>query len=340
MLATKELVKIGQLSYADPAVSVIIPAYNVARYIVETLDSAFAQTFNDFEIIVVNDGSPDTAELENVLHPYLDKIIYIVQENRGAAIARNTAIRHASGKYLAFLDGDDIWHPQHLETQIRFLESNDLDMVYCDGELFGDSVKPGSLFSDRSPSHGTVTAENLLNENCNVLMCSTVAKKDTIIQAGMFDEEREKMPAEDFDLWFRLAKKGYKLSFHNGITTKYRVRTTGLTGNSIQNATRTINILNIIKDKYELTPNESAQLHISLNNAHAYKAVEMAKTNLIKRNFADAKNELKLANSYFHRFKYDAFLLILTLAPFAARILFILLWPEEASAILNSEAPH
>lgn len=330
-------IETGQNCLRSPLVSVIIPAYKVSEFIAETLDSAFAQTLNDFEIIVVNDGSPDTAQLETALEPYKDKLIYIVQENKGAAVARNTAIRHSSGKYLAFLDGDDIWHPDHLETQIKLIEKDQIDMIYCDGELFGETIKTGHRFSERSPSQAPVTTESLLSEKCNVLMCSTVAKKDAVVNVGMFDEEHERMPAEDFDLWFRLAHRGYKLGFHNGVTTKYRVRTNGLTGNSVQNATRTINVLSIIKEKYQLSENESAFLNDSLNNAYAYKAVELAKTNLVKRNFTEAIIDLKTANSHYHRLKYFAFLCIITIAPVAARMLFIMLWPEEAGAILNSD---
>src|SRR5215471_12596309 len=95
----------------NPRVSIIIPAYNTASLIAPCLDSVFSQTFRDFEAIVVNDGSPDTPELEQALQPYRDKIIYIVQPNRRAAGARNTAIGTARGELLAFLDSDVSWLP-------------------------------------------------------------------------------------------------------------------------------------------------------------------------------------------------------------------------------------
>jgi glycosyltransferase involved in cell wall biosynthesis len=92
---------------AGPTISVIIPSYNTAPLIANCLDSVFAQSFSDFEVVVVNDGSPDTAKLEEALRPYLEKIVYIVQENKRAAGARNTAIGKARGEFLAFLDSDD-----------------------------------------------------------------------------------------------------------------------------------------------------------------------------------------------------------------------------------------
>jgi glycosyltransferase involved in cell wall biosynthesis len=111
----------GQLIDASGAerVSVIIPAYNVAPYIAETLKSVFGQTKSAFEVVVVNDGSPDTTELEEVLRPFRDRIVYLKQENRGLSGARNTGIRVATGDLIALLDGDDVWMPQYLETQTR-----------------------------------------------------------------------------------------------------------------------------------------------------------------------------------------------------------------------------
>src|SRR3954462_5965377 len=102
---------------AFPRVSVIMPSYNTASLICACLDSVFTQSFQDFEVIVVNDGSPDNPDLERGLAPYLEKhaaqIVYIRQQNKRCAGARNTAIRQARGEFLAFLDSDDVWLPMH-----------------------------------------------------------------------------------------------------------------------------------------------------------------------------------------------------------------------------------
>ena len=92
-----------------PLVSVVIPAYNSSRYISGTLDSVLSQTLSNREIILVNDGSPDTTELESALQPYLPHFRYFKQENRGPSAARNLGIREARGRYVAFLDSDDLW---------------------------------------------------------------------------------------------------------------------------------------------------------------------------------------------------------------------------------------
>src|ERR1039457_5075139 len=116
----------------DPLVSVIIPTYQVAQYIAATLDSVLAQTFKDYEIIVVIDGSSDTEELEKVLAPYRDRISYLRQEHQGVSAARNTGIRAARGKYIAPLVGDDMWASENLAAQLALLEADpSLDMVYA-----------------------------------------------------------------------------------------------------------------------------------------------------------------------------------------------------------------
>ena len=95
----------------DTLVSVVIPAYNVGNLIAQTLDSVFAQRYRNFEVVVVNDGSPDTPALEAALAPFRDRITYVVQENAGPSAARNAGIEHSRGDLIAFLDGDDIWLP-------------------------------------------------------------------------------------------------------------------------------------------------------------------------------------------------------------------------------------
>jgi glycosyltransferase involved in cell wall biosynthesis len=114
---------VAHSSHADtnalPLVSVIIPAYKAAAYIHEALGSVFRQTYESFEVILINDGSPDTEEFERAIAPYLDRIVYIRQENRGPSAARNAGIRRARGEYLAFLDSDDVWYPTCLAAQVE-----------------------------------------------------------------------------------------------------------------------------------------------------------------------------------------------------------------------------
>src|SRR5262245_59492249 len=136
-------------------VSVIIPAYNVAPYIAETLDSLWAQTYSDYEAIVVNDGSTD--ETEQVITPYLErfggKLIYVRQENRGLPGARNTGMRQARGRYLALLDGDDVWLPDYLTTLVALIEADPtIDVLFPNAIFDGSPNFSGKLFQDVFPA--------------------------------------------------------------------------------------------------------------------------------------------------------------------------------------------
>src|SRR5258708_13916994 len=117
-------------------VSVVIPVYNSANNIAEALNSVLNQTFSKYEIIVVNDGSPDTPLLKRALEPFRQRIRYIQQENQGPSGARNAGILAARGKYVAFLDSDDRWLPSHLASQIEVLDARpSLALIYADALL-------------------------------------------------------------------------------------------------------------------------------------------------------------------------------------------------------------
>ncbi len=142
-----------------PQVSVIVPAYRVTAYIKEAVDSVLAQTFEDFEIIVVNDGCPDTEALERVLEPYRSRISYLkLEKNVGLASARNAGILASKSQYIALLDADDLLEPKYLEVQLRILEADPtIDILYCDGRIFGDSPAAGRTTMELNPSEGEVT---------------------------------------------------------------------------------------------------------------------------------------------------------------------------------------
>src|SRR5687767_7450433 len=124
-----------------PTVTVVVPSYNNARYIGQTLDSIASQTFTDYEVIVVNDGSDDSEELERVLESHPLPVVYISQENKGVSAARNAAIRIARGEFYAQLDADDQWTPEYLEVQLGILRENkDVAVVYPNARIIGDAA--------------------------------------------------------------------------------------------------------------------------------------------------------------------------------------------------------
>jgi glycosyltransferase involved in cell wall biosynthesis len=212
-----------------PTVSVIIPAYNTAGLVAGCIDSVLGQTYRDFEIIVVNDGSPDTDLLECALDPYTQQIRYIKQENRGPSGARNFGILHAAGKYIAFLDSDDEWLPHHLSDLMSMLRNDpSLDLVYADYVLVKDGKRVGNGFG-LEPQHPPVSFERILTEECTVGTSTTVARRQALIDAGLFDERFR--CCEDFELWLRMSFHGARISYQGGFHMLHRLAPESLSGN-------------------------------------------------------------------------------------------------------------
>jgi len=186
-----------------PKVSVIIPTYNSANYLPEAIESVLAQTYKDFEIIVINDGSTDNTK--EIVAPYLDRIIYSEVPNGGPAKARNRAIRESSGEYVAFLDADDIWYPDKLDRQITVLSGNqNYSLVHSDASYTRtySSQESRTWFNlKKRVKTGWVFSE-LLSENF-ILVPSVIIKRDCLERVGLFDEDLKCW--EGYDLWLRIA---------------------------------------------------------------------------------------------------------------------------------------
>jgi len=216
----------------SPLVSVVIPAYRAAGSIAATLDSVLAQTLKDYEIIVVNDGSPDSGELEKVLEPYRDSIVYLRQQNQGPGGARNTGILTARGKYVALLDSDDVWLPEHLAAQVAVLEADpSIDVVYADARIIGDVPEAGKTVMDFCPSSGEVTFERLVSRECTVHICVSVCRRDALLRAGLFDPQFR--GTEDIDMWLRIASQGGRFAYQRRVLGCYRRQAGSLSSNQI-----------------------------------------------------------------------------------------------------------
>jgi len=324
-------IKIGRNVSAAPRVSVVVPAYNIADYIAETLDSALAQTYRSYEIILVNDGSTDTSELESTLAPYLDDIVYVKQENAGASAARNAAIRLARGELLAFLDGDDVWLPEFLRSQIDYLEKNSLEMVYCDALIFGESLFANQTFMQTSPSAGAVSPVSLITAECNVITSGTVLKKDTLEKFGTFDVELKR--AQDFDLWFRLAKKGVRIGYQREVLLKYRVRAGNLSGTNVDRARRNVEVIRFIGKKYELTEIENRAWKQYLALCEAELELEQGKLCLVEGDFTTAQAHLAEANKFYRKPKLSLINWLLRRSPRLTARLYKTIRPSEFSFV-------
>lgn len=194
-----------------PTVSVIIPTYNRALYITSALDSVFAQNYNNFEVIVVDDGSTDNTR--EVLRKYFKKIVYIYQENSGVSSARNRGIRRSQGEWLAFLDSDDEWHPDKLSTQIkRILKDDKLCVHTTNASLLAAGEHPknnmkltGFLSNKVKTDYIDRPLKYQIKFGLSRIQCSLI-RRNELLKAGLFDPKLTMF--EDQDLMCRLALKG------------------------------------------------------------------------------------------------------------------------------------
>jgi glycosyltransferase involved in cell wall biosynthesis len=297
-----------------PKVSVIVPAYNAANFITAALDSALQQTFQDMEIVVVNDGSPDMAELEKVLQPYLPKIVYIKQENKRAAGARNTAIRQAKGEFLAFLDSDDSWFPDHLASQMKlFAEDPTLDLVYCNCLALGDPARPHE-WMDRCPSQGPATFAALVVERCQIPISAVVARKSAIVKAGLFDESLVR--CDDYDMWLRAAFHGAKIGYTRKVQARVNDGRPGSLGAS--NVRMVEAYWQILEKAQQTLPLADGDREIVQKRAADIRArylIEEAKVQLREGKFDEAKALFSEANTYLRRPRVSLVLLGLEISP-------------------------
>jgi glycosyltransferase involved in cell wall biosynthesis len=281
----------------DPAVSVVIPAYNVARYLAEAIDSVLVQTLREFEIIVVNDGCPNSAAMEAVLAPYIaaGKISYVRQENRGLAGARNTGIRAAKGELVAVLDGDDRYRPEALEVWAGIMRSNTATgLVYGNGMFFGGTERDGQDLMTNYPSPDrVVTFTDLVTRKANSVGCA-MFRRDRLFEIGLYDERLRK--AEDYDIALRMAKSGAVVENTKTIVFDYRLRPDGLSQSGGDLRAWRIRVLEKQQKQSDLTPAETEILAGELRYQHAMQALDDSRVALRSGDYARARSRFRDAN--------------------------------------------
>ena len=280
----------------DPAISVIIPAYGVAKYIAEAIDSVLAQSFQQFEIVVVNDGSPDTASMDIAMAPYLadSRIRYISQENQGVSAARNNGIRAAKAPLIAVLDGDDTLRPDALETWLEIMRrNNQAGMAYGNAVFFGGTALDGQDWMTHFPSCGSsVTYEDLITRRANSFGCS-MFRRAVLLEIGLYDESVPK--AEDYDLALRIAKSGAAIENTKKVIYNYRLRPESLT-HSVDIRVWRIRVLEKHRNRPDLKPSEAAAIAGELRYQHAALALEDSKIALRSGDYALARAKFREAN--------------------------------------------
>ncbi|WP_042723073.1 glycosyltransferase family 2 protein, partial [Flavobacterium sp. B17] len=214
-------------------VSIITPSYNSAEFIEETIHSVFSQTYENWEWLITDDLSKDNTV--EILQKYTDSRIklQVLQQNGGAGNARNKSLERAKGRYIAFLDSDDLWHPEYLETMINYMTENNAELVYCNYSRCSEHTMEPILKDFEADT--VVTFSNLL-KTCRLAPVSTMY--DTKRTGKFFFPVKSKR--EDHVMWLNLLKeipKGYPLQ---QTLAKYRMRE-----NSVSRKKK-----NIVKDQY------------------------------------------------------------------------------------------
>lgn len=211
------------------AVTVVIPTYNAAQYLPETIETVLSQTFADFEVLIIDDGSTDnTAEVACLYRKRDGRLRYFLQANQGVSASRNKGIELAKGELIAFLDADDQWLPNKLETHVRHFDSSpDLGISFGRVEfMLSDGKLTGVISSSRLRK---IEPKHLYYENLIVNPSNAVIRRKVFEQVGYFNQDL--MTMEDLELFLRIICNGWKVEGIAQVLTRYRTAQTGLSSN-------------------------------------------------------------------------------------------------------------
>lgn len=258
-----------------PDVSVIIPTYNSARYLTQAVDSVLAQTFRSIEVVVVDDGSTDDTGL--VLQRYGATVKYIRQQNTGVSGARNTGIKNSTGRYVAFLDADDVWHPEKLERQMAALRmAPDCRASYCAFTVTDPSLVP--LEITRARRNGPLLHELIMSGNVVGTPSTVVCERSLLEETGAFDSALSQ--CADWELWVRLSARSNFIYLDEPLVS-YRLHGSNMSISA------------------PLLEHDSL---LVLNKAFAIS--NLPASLLARRKAAFARNYMVVAGTYFHARKY------------------------------------
>lgn len=213
---------------AQPLVSVIMPCYNMERYISETIASVQRQTYTHWELLIVDDASTDkTAVIVKNIQNQDDKIHFIIKpEHSGIAETRNQCLNMAKGRFLAFLDADDLWHPEKLEQQLRFMTEKNIGFSYSSYDCVGETGKPLEKIVKAA---GNLNYQAYLRNT--IIGCSTVMIDKSIVGDVTVPNFRT---SEDAATWLNILKKGFLAYAIYQPLTSYRIRQLSASSNKLK----------------------------------------------------------------------------------------------------------
>jgi glycosyltransferase involved in cell wall biosynthesis len=315
---------------ARPTITIITPAYNASEFLSQTVASALAQTWGDFELLIVDDGSTDdTLEVAKAWERTDPRIRILTRPHGGPSAARNTAIAEARGSYFALLDSDDLWHPTFLDSQMRILSGRrTIDVVTGNAYNLG-GVRDGHPVNPAGKSCRELSLRDILERENSVFIMS-VFRREVVERITGFDE---RLPLnEDYDFWIRAAHAGF-VFVHNPVPLgHYRRRPDSISANEMQMVTGIMRVFRNARDLCADRPRELAVIRRQLARFEEERLLASAKANLVGRNFAAATNDFNSLRDVRRDFVTAA------IAGMSRRLPSLLLWAYRVKCAFNGHA--
>ena len=304
-------------STTAPYVSVIVPAYNSASYITAALNSVLEQTYRDFEIIVIDDGSTD--ETRTIAERYRDRgVLVIWQPNAGPTAARNRGLAIAKGKLIALLDSDDVWEPIYLETMVQLLTLHpEISIAFPDVLYFGTSKFAGKRFQEVYPPNVPITFSKLVRGVSHVCL-HAMLRREVFDRVGLFDEEI--WSAGDFDFWLRALHAGCQIEPVEKVLAKYRRHRSSMSLGRVQPILSAIQALEKWRGRWDLTEEENEAVESTHAEWQHSRNVALAIENIHKKQYSVAAEFLRQAHAHTPNWRFQVSRVGLAIAPRIVRL--------------------
>jgi len=310
-------------------VSIITPAHNSEAYLQGSVDSAIAQSFTDFELLIVDDGSTDgTRALARQLAERDQRVRVVMRSDRGGAAAgRNLAMRHARGAFFALLDSDDIWHPTFLQAQMEILRRLPaVDVVSGNAYNLGGGFDGQPLSSVASDLRPIRLIDMLEHENAVCIM--SVLRRTVYDTIGGFDETLT--VSEDYDFWIRAALAGFRFVQNPVPLADYRRRADSASSDEIAMLQGIVRVLRRTRAECADLPDEVAAIDRQIARFEEQRLLACAKANLLCREFESAAHEFDVL------FKLRPTLVNGMMARASRHVPSVLLWAYRTKSAIRS----
>ncbi len=259
-----------------PKVSIVIPAYNAENTLSETIESVLQQTFTNYELIIVNDGSEDSTEKIAKKYSRKNKQVKVIsQKNQGPAAARNNGFKNSNGKYLIWVDADDLWLPSRLKVLVSFLDKNQTyDLATTDAYLWYPPEKPKQKYYSNIKNTNKLDFQNLLKTN--FVFTSTLMRKIVFEKTKGLDPDRKLISVEDYEFWLRVLYDQFRIKIIKKPLVWYRQSSTSLSAQALKQNLALYHLFTKIERKLKLSPFDQETINLRKQKIASFIAQELA----------------------------------------------------------------